>query len=226
MRGRCEMAYVEISPEEETRYETAYDLIKALRGCGVTFRVVDGKLRYRPADKVNELGKAELKRCKAEVIELLQDEAEAEAEWEARLANQPETDPMPDAEYEAFTELPTGQQNMLFDWIEESFEPALETEANLRDSYGLKHTFERSPEGFYVTDEQFRAAMWLSGYLGRRYPGRRYEDCESRYYYVRPNIHGFHRKLVAAGVPSEWAWDVLFRRCPVHDENARSCHAP
>jgi len=39
-----------------------------------------------------------------------------------------------------------------------------------------------------------------------------------------PNIHGFHRKLIEAGVPSEWAWDALFRRCPIHDDHAALCH--
>jgi hypothetical protein len=217
--------YRELSEEEEERYETAYDLIEELRGCGVTFRLVDGRVRFRPAERVSEFGKAELRRCKAEVHEILREEEERDAWWEARLANQPETDPLPDDESEELGKLTFDQQTELLGWIEESLVPAPEPEGNRRDSYGLKHTFERTPEGFYVTDEQFRAAMWLAGFKGRRYPGRRYEDCETRYYYVQPNVHGLFRKLVDAGVPSEWAWDALFRRCPVHDDHALRCHA-
>lgn len=203
-------AYRELSPEEEERYETAYDLIEELRGCGVDFRLVDGRVRYRPASRVSEHGKAELGRCKAEVYELLREEAELEAAHESRLANQPEMDLLPDHEYEEFSELPVDKQQALFEWIEESLEVSPECiEADRRDSYQLKHIFERSPEGFYILDEQFRCALWLSGFSGRRYPGKRYEDLETRYYYVRPSIHGLVRKLVDAGVPSEWAWDAL-----------------
>jgi hypothetical protein len=81
--------------------------------------------------------------------------------------------------------------------------------ARTYDSYSLKHDFERAPEGFYITDAQFRAAMWYEGFLGRRYPGRHYEDCESRYYYLRPNRRWLVDKLIRAGVPEALAKDTI-----------------
>jgi PAS domain-containing protein len=147
-------------------------------------------------------------------------------------------DPMPDEEYDEFCRLGllpedpdeetedeetedeeedepdkkliNDRQDALIRWIGESLEVSPETSTGrLRDSYYLKHVFENSPEGFYVTDEQFRAAMWISGFLGRRYPGRRYEDYETRYYYVRPNREGLIEKLVRAGVPEGWAREAI-----------------
>ena len=117
---------------------------------------------------------------------------------------------MPDDEWEELEELTGEQRSKLYRWIRESLEEAPKVDGNRRDSYHLKHVFERSPEGFYVTDAQFRAAMWLAGRLGRRYPGKHYEDLESRYYYVRPNREGFIKKLVNyAGVPEGWAREAM-----------------
>jgi hypothetical protein len=181
---------------------------------------------YRTASVLSEFARSELRRCKAEVYEILCEEGERAAWWEAKLAAAPETDALPDDEYAELGELTWDQQEALFGWIRESLEISPEaTECYRHDSYELKHIFERAPEGFYVTDAQFRAVMWLTGFLGRRYHTVRLKSPESRCYYVRPSIHGLFRKLVDAGVPSEWAWDVLFiRRCPVHDENAALCH--
>lgn len=221
--------YRELSEEEEERYEKAADLLETLRERGIDFRLVRGKVCYRPASRLSEVARAELESVRDEVREILLEEEEREAWWEARLANQPEMDPMPNEEYEEFCNLlpprdPDEEteeyekrlnalQDTLLGWIGESIEVSPEKSiARLRDSYSLKHVFERSPEGFYVTDEQFRAAMWISGFLGRRYPGRFYEDCESRYYYVRPNREGLIRKLERAGVPSDWARDA-FSEC-------------
>jgi hypothetical protein len=216
--------YRELSEEEEERYETAYDLIETLRSISVDFRLVDGKVRYRPVSCVNEHGRSELRRCKAELYEILREEDEREAAWEEALATAPEfaaTDdnladiPALMAEQDEFDELSADQQRALFRWIAESLEVSPETGTDrLHDSYSLKHVFERSPEGFYVSDEQFRCAMWLSGFPGRRYPGRRYEDCESRYYYLRPKPEGLIRKLIEAGVPSGWARDAIVEAHP------------
>ena len=204
------MPYRELSGEEEQRYETAHDLLEELEALGVVFRLVDGKVRFKPASRVGKVGKAALERYKAEIYELLREDAECNARWEALLASQPETDPLPDDEWEEFEELSIDQQMACFRWIEESLEAAPILEGNRRDSYHLKHVFERSPEGFYVSDAQFRAAMWLSVHLGRRYPGKHYEDLESRYYYVRPNREGFVKKLARhAGVPEGWAREAL-----------------
>jgi hypothetical protein len=217
---------------EEERYETAYELIEELRGSGVDFRLVGGRVRFRPVSCVNERGRSALQHCKAEVYEILREEEEIEARREAHLAAQPEMDPMPDEEYDEFYNLLpprdpdeeteeeyekriNARQDALFRWIRESLAISPETSTGrLRDSYYLKHVFERSPEGFYVTDGQFRAAMWMAGFLGRRYPGRHYEDCETRYYYVRPNREGLIDKLVRAGVPSDWAIDAIMQAHP------------
>jgi PAS domain-containing protein len=209
------MAYRELTDEEEQRCETAHALIEALEGSGVTFRLVDGKVRFKPASRVGKVGKAALERYKAEIYELLREEAEYEARREALLANQPETDPMPDDEWEELEELSQEQRWALYQWIGESLEAATPADGSFAryDSYYLKHVFERSPDGFYVTDAQFRAAMWLGGFLGRRYPGKHYEDLESRYYYVRPNREGLIKKLVEhAGVPEGWAREALNER--------------
>jgi hypothetical protein len=218
------MPYRELSGEEEQHYETAHDLLEELEALGVEFRLVDGKVRFKPASRVGKVGKAALERYKGEIYELLREEAECNARWESLLASQPETEYLPDDEDAAWNELqeeesepqeeesrpPSEQQMALFRWIDESLEAAPLLEVNRRDSYHLKHVFERSPEGFYVTDAQFRAAMWFSGYLGRCYPGKRYEDLESRYYYVQPNREGFARKLVNyAGVPEGWAREAM-----------------
>jgi hypothetical protein len=201
--------YREHTVDEEERYEAAHALLEELEALGVGFRLVEGEVRFRPASRVSEVDKAELRRYKAEVYELLREE-EIEARRAAHLAAQPEVDPLPDEEYNEFCELPLDQGDPLLSWIPESLELAPETERYRHDSYELKHVFERAPEGSYVTDAQFRAAMWFSGHLGRRYPGKYYEDLESRYYYVRPNREGFVKKLARhAGVPEGWAREAL-----------------
>jgi hypothetical protein len=202
------------------RYATAEGLISDLRAHGIEFWTPGaslGEVHYRPASILSDYAKSELERVKSEVYEILREEEEIEAQWEARLASVSEFDPLADRddaydewiEQAEFGELSFTQSVALVGWIEENLEPAQERNERYRhDSYELKHIFERAPEGFYVSDEQFRNAMWLSGYPGRRYPGRQrsYEDCESRYYYVRPNRVGLVEKLIKVGVPSDWAW--------------------
>jgi hypothetical protein len=204
----------ELSAEEE-RYETAYDLIETLRSVNVDFRLVDGKVRYRPVSRVNEHGRAELRRCKAEVYEILLEEEKIAARVEARRRAAPEVLQLPNDEYDELSELTADQQNALFGWIRESLEISPETTERYRhDSYELKHIFERAPEGFYVTDAQFRAVMWLAGFPGRRHHIFRLKAPESRYYYVRPNPAGLIRKLERAGVPYGWAIDAIMQAHP------------
>src|SRR4051794_14674627 len=90
---------------EEERFETAYELIEELKGSCVDFRLVDGKVRFRPASRINEHGRAELKRCKAEVYEILREEEDLAVWWGAKLADQPEMDPLPGNEYEELCEI-------------------------------------------------------------------------------------------------------------------------
>jgi hypothetical protein len=186
----------------EERYEAAYDLIEALRGSGVAFRLCGGEVRYWLVDRISDKGRSELERVKSEVYKILREEKEREA-W---LANQPEVDPLPDDEYDDWTELTNEQQAEISCWIPQTMEIDSDLKAS---SYHLKHVFERSPDGFYVTDGQFRAAMWLCGFLGRRVPGLRNKDVVTRYYYVRPNREGLVCKLVRAGVPQEWVREAI-----------------
>jgi hypothetical protein len=203
--------YRELSQTEDERYEAADALLVELEPLGVEFRPVEGKVRFKPASRVDEAGKAALRHYKAEVYELLREEEECTARRDAHLASQPKTDPLPDDEWEEFEKLTGGRQDALCGWISQTLIIDPESRpASLQTSYHLKHVFERSPEGFYVTDAQFMTAMWMSGFLGRRYPGKRYEDLETRYYYLRPNREGFVDKLVEhAGMPQAWAWEAI-----------------
>lgn len=220
--------------EQEARCERAHYLLEELEEQGIGFRLVEGEVLFRPASRISDVARAELRSYKDEIYELLREE-ECNARRDAHLASQPEIDElfeaeldeggewgpiqtMLSAEFGALGELGYDRENELMDWIEETLESAPEkTERYRHDSYELKHIFERSPEGFYVTDEQFRAAMRMTNHPGRRYPtpsgrdrkGTRYEDLETRYYYLRPNREGFIEKLTRAGVPANWARDVI-----------------
>jgi DNA-binding PadR family transcriptional regulator len=199
----------EITEDEEQRFEAAYHLLEDLRAQGIAFGLVEEEVRFRPASRISEAGKAEMQHYKAEIYELLREEEEVARAREARLAAQPETDPKPEEEWVDFEELTSEEQRVLFAWIAETLEAAPLLERYRHDSYQLKHIFARAPEGFYVTDAQFRSAMWTQGYLGRRYPGRRYQDLESRYYYVRASCEGLVEKLARVGVPQEWSRDAI-----------------
>lgn len=62
-----------------------------------------------------------------------------------------------------YEELSIEQKEILQDWIFKNFEIA--ERFNLtHTSYGLKHLFEKSPEGFYITNGQFKGAMLNAGY--------------------------------------------------------------
>jgi hypothetical protein len=50
----------------------------------------------------------------------------------------------------------------LREWIAMTFAPA--RRANPLTSYAWKHRFEGSEKGFYVTNDQFKAAMLAAGY--------------------------------------------------------------
>jgi hypothetical protein len=52
------------------------------------------------------------------------------------------------------------EQDALISWINENLVPS---EDRYLGSYGLKHHFERAPEGFYITNGQFKGAMRAAG---------------------------------------------------------------
>ena len=55
------------------------------------------------------------------------------------------------------------EQMALQDWIDANMRPAKTPDPN-RTSYGLKHRFEESAGGCYITNGQFKGGMLASGY--------------------------------------------------------------
>lgn len=66
-------------------------------------------------------------------------------------------------DYELVSDLPEAKQKTLLNWIKRSFEPAKQVN-RYHTSYGLKHIFDATPDGFYVTNNQFKDAMLLCGF--------------------------------------------------------------
>lgn len=62
-----------------------------------------------------------------------------------------------------FDELSADQQAVLLDWIRSVLKRA--TRVFPRSSYDMKHDFEGEPDGFYVTNGQFKGAMREAGFL-------------------------------------------------------------
>jgi hypothetical protein len=58
--------------------------------------------------------------------------------------------------------LPRHERRLLQAWISENIAPR--KTPNSRTSYGLKHAFENSANGFYTTNGQFKGAMLAAGY--------------------------------------------------------------
>jgi succinate dehydrogenase flavin-adding protein (antitoxin of CptAB toxin-antitoxin module) len=180
------------------RQERAHNLLLEHEDRGVVFWTDGDDVRFRPARRVGAEAVRELRILKAEVLDLLR----GEEEDMAVKVSQPEVDPMPNDEYEEFKELTDKEQDALFRWIGETLEAAPPLPRTERDSYELKHIFARTREGFYTTNGQFRAAMWLSGHLGR-------QDGQTRYYYLRARLEGLVDKLERAGIPRDWTWDAI-----------------
>jgi hypothetical protein len=61
-----------------------------------------------------------------------------------------------------FQQLEAERQAVLVGWIREVLARARRTFS--RSSYGMKHDFEREPEGFYVTNGMFKGAMLAAGH--------------------------------------------------------------
>lgn len=55
------------------------------------------------------------------------------------------------------------KHDILCKWIRDNFTPR-KTVNRCCTSYGLKHVFEDSEPGFYVTNDEFKAAMLECGY--------------------------------------------------------------
>lgn len=61
-----------------------------------------------------------------------------------------------------FAALEDSGKTILLDWIFVTFKPSKKIYG--ATSYGMKHEFERSRQGFYVTNGQFKGAMLMLGY--------------------------------------------------------------
>lgn len=60
------------------------------------------------------------------------------------------------------TDISEDEQKIVFNWIKENIEPRKRA-LSKRTSYGIKHILERDT-GIYLTNNQFKDAMMLSGY--------------------------------------------------------------
>lgn len=63
---------------------------------------------------------------------------------------------------EHFSELTANQQEQLVSWCLQL--EKIKSFNSVRTSYGLKHDFQYSPNGFYVTNGQFKGAMLKAGF--------------------------------------------------------------
>ena len=116
------------------RYATAEGLISDLRAHGIEFWTPGaslGEVHYRPASILSDYAKSELERVKSEVYEILREEEEIEAQWEARLASVSEFDPLADRD-DAYDE-----------WIEQAEFGELPSHRAWRWLGGSKRTWSR-----------------------------------------------------------------------------------
>lgn len=67
-------------------------------------------------------------------------------------------------DYELMTELPERYQKYLLEWIDDNISPAKRRNPR-HSSYSLKHRFEHSEHGCYLTNNQFKDAMMAKGYM-------------------------------------------------------------
>ena len=63
-----------------------------------------------------------------------------------------------------FEDLTKDEQTILLNWCASVF-TQIKTINTKHTSYGLKHIFENTPEGFYVSNGQFKGAMLKSGFI-------------------------------------------------------------
>ena len=68
-----------------------------------------------------------------------------------------------DGDTELYTELPHKEQEIVLNWIRQNILPR-KTPLLSNSSYGLKHMLERDTD-IYMTNNQFKEAMLLSGFL-------------------------------------------------------------
>lgn len=59
------------------------------------------------------------------------------------------------------------EHQILIDWIQKNFIPIKTFNDKAPSSYGLKHIFEHSENGFYIDNECFKHAMLECGFKAR-----------------------------------------------------------
>lgn len=64
---------------------------------------------------------------------------------------------------DAFQELSSSEQDQLIEWCIKNFKKIKRINRS-HTSYGLKHKFENSEEGFYITNGAFKKAMLEAGF--------------------------------------------------------------
>lgn len=67
-----------------------------------------------------------------------------------------------------FEKLSPRQQKVLLSWCEQFTK--IKAINSKRSSYGMKHIFESSKDGFYVTNGQFKGAMLKAGFKYKSQP--------------------------------------------------------
>ena len=69
-------------------------------------------------------------------------------------------------DYKTYEEMPAAEKAILIDWIEEHLTPFRAMRFDMTySSYNYKHFFEKSENGFYVTNGQFKGAMLSLGFI-------------------------------------------------------------
>jgi len=79
---------VSSAPRYAGRRGTARSLIEQLTRHGVSFRIVDGKVRVRPGRLLTDDERSELRRVKDEVQDLIREDDERRARGEAYIRDQ------------------------------------------------------------------------------------------------------------------------------------------
>lgn len=76
----------------------------------------------------------------------------------------PYTNEQGHTDYELIDDLSPDQQSDLIGWIDEFISPS-KYKNTRHNSYSLKHRFEKSDKGFYLTNNQFKDAMLAAGHF-------------------------------------------------------------
>jgi hypothetical protein len=136
-------------------------LIAAEKKPGITPEGMAEDLARAEAE-ADAIGRYERAEDEDRILAELVDEGFADALVRAHIITDDEATNFYYASPKRYEELSREQRAILRAWIEDTFEPS--SEEHWRDSYALKHDFERSRLGFYACEGQFKGAMREAGY--------------------------------------------------------------